>query len=34
MTLREELAGREASEEAAVEVNLLVLSFLHIPHAF
>lgn len=33
MILREETAGREASELAAVKVNLLVLDFLHMPIA-
>lgn len=31
MILREETAGREASELAAVKVNLLALDFLHMP---
>lgn len=31
MILREETAGREASELAAVKVNFLVLDFVHMP---
>lgn len=31
MILRDEMVDREASELAAVKVNLLVLDFLHVP---